>query len=305
MTKNQSQENIFKFYRDIVPLSFILLVITLLRFPFLEIPLERDEGSYAYIAQLILDGIPPYTEVYSLYFPGIFIIYALTFIIFGQTIFAIHLSLLIANLINTIIIFLIGKKLYNSQTGIISSASFGLLGLNPYAQGLFSHGEPFTMLFVCSGIYILLFSIDSEKKSLFIWSGVFFGLGLLVKQSVLIFVGLPIGFLCWVLLKNFKEKDKFLGLLLFFILGYFIPLSFFFFFYLIMGLWDQMFFWTFIMPSEMTPQISIERIIQQFKILFIPIIKVSPLLFGLAVIGFLSPLWDKSSRSETTRCRVV
>ena len=204
---NISSEKSFQLHKDISPLFFILLIITTLRFPFLEIPLERDEGSYAYIAQLILDGIPPYTEVYSLYFPGIFIIYTLSFLLFGQTIFAIHFSLLIANLTTIIIIFLIGKKLYDSSTGIISAAAFGLLGLNPYAQGFFSHSEPFTMLFVCSGVYILLLSIDSEKKSLFIWSGFFFGLGILIKQNVLIFIGFPIVILCWDLLKNFKENN--------------------------------------------------------------------------------------------------
>jgi len=157
------------------------------------------------------------------------------------------------------------------------------------------------MLFVCSGVYILLLSIDSEKKSLFIWSGVFFGLGLLIKQNVLIFIGFPIVILCWDLLKNFKENNiVWFGPLLFFLLGCFIPLSIFFLFCLITGSWDQMFFWTFIMPSEMTPPISITRLIYQLKILAIPIIEVSPLFFGLAVIGLLSPLWDKTSRPATT-----
>ena len=109
---NISSEKSFQLHRDTILLFFILFIITILRVPFLEIPLERDEGLYAYTAQLILDGIPPYTEVYSLYFPGIFIIYTFTFLIFGQTIFAIHLSLLIANLITIVIIFFIGKNIF-------------------------------------------------------------------------------------------------------------------------------------------------------------------------------------------------
>ena len=252
--ENQSGENIFFRYWDLFSLFAILLIITKLRFPFLEIPLERDEGAYAYMAQLFLKNIPPYTEAYSLYFPGIFIIYALTFLIFGQTIFAIHFCLLIANLITIVIIFLIGKKLFDSLTGVISGATFGLLGLNPHAQGLFSHGESFTMLFICSGIYILLLGINSEKKLLFMWSGFFFGLGLLIKQNILIFVGLPIVYLCWTLFKKSRQNRGFwLSALLFFAFGYFIPLATFWIFCLITESWDQMFFWTFIMPAEMTP----------------------------------------------------
>ena len=117
---NQAGEGIFLRYWDLISLFVILLIITKLRFPFLEIPLERDEGAYAYMAQLLLEGVPPYTQAYSLYFPGLFIIYALTFLILGQTIFAIHFCLLIANLITIVIIFLIGKKIFNSLTGVVS-----------------------------------------------------------------------------------------------------------------------------------------------------------------------------------------
>mgnify|MGYP003999149179 FL=1 len=294
---NQPGDKIFLRYWDTLSLFVILLIITKLRFPFLEIPLERDEGAYAYMAQLLLEGVPPYTQAYSLYFPGVFIIYALTFLILGQTIFAIHFCLLVATLITIVIIFLIGKKLFDPLTGIISGATFGLLGLNPYAQGLFSHGEPFTMLFICSGVYLLLLSIDSEKKILFLWSGLFFGLGLLIKQNVFVFIGLPIVYLCWSLLKKPRLKRKFyLDAIFYFTFGYFIPLAVFFIFCLITGSLEQMFFWTFIMPTEMTPPISISRAVYQFKILTLPIIKSSPLFFGVAAIGLLSPLWDKSSR---------
>ena len=293
----QPGEEIFLRYWDTLSLFVILLIITKLRFPFLEIPLERDEGAYAYMAQLLLEGVPPYTQAYSLYFPGVFIIYALTFLILGQTIFAIHFCLLVATLITIVIIFLIGKKLFDPLTGIISGATFGLLGLNPYAQGLFSHGEPFTMLFICSGVYLLLLSIDSEKKILFLWSGLFFGLGLLIKQNVFVFIGLPIVYLCWSLLKKPRLKRKFyLDAIFYFTFGYFLPLAVFFIFCLITGSLEQMFFWTFIMPTEMTPPISISRAVYQFKILTLPIIKSSPLFFGVAAIGLLSPLWDKSSR---------
>ena len=293
----QPGEEIFLRYWDTLSLFVILLIITKLRFPFLEIPLERDEGAYAYMAQLLLEGVPPYTQAYSLYFPGVFIIYALTFLILGQTIFAIHFCLLVATLITIVIIFLIGKKLFDPLTGIISGATFGLLGLNPYAQGLFSHGEPFTMLFICSGVYLLLLSIDSEKKILFLWSGLFFGLGLLIKQNIFVFIGLPIVYLCWSLLKKPRLKRKFyLDAIFYFTFGYFIPLAVFFIFCLITGSLEQMFFWTFIMPTEMTPPISISRAVYQFKILTLPIIKSSPLFFGVAAIGLLSPLWDKSSR---------
>ena len=87
------------------------------------------------------------------------------------------------------------------------------------------------MLFICSGIYILLLGIDSKKKSLFLWSGLFFGLGLLIKQNSLVFIGLPVVYFYWALLKkSHQSRRSWFDALCFFTFGYFIPLAIFFIF---------------------------------------------------------------------------
>jgi len=43
--ENQPAKNIFVKYWDSISLFAILLIIALLRFSFLEVPLERDEGA--------------------------------------------------------------------------------------------------------------------------------------------------------------------------------------------------------------------------------------------------------------------
>jgi hypothetical protein len=63
----------------------------------LGIPLERDEGEYAYAGQLILQGIPPCNLAYNMKFPGTYAAYAAIMSIFGQTITGIHLGLLLIN----------------------------------------------------------------------------------------------------------------------------------------------------------------------------------------------------------------
>lgn len=51
-------------------LTVILLFVTLIRYRLLALPLERDEGEYALMGQLILKGIPPYEMAYSMKLPG-------------------------------------------------------------------------------------------------------------------------------------------------------------------------------------------------------------------------------------------
>ncbi|MGC1454185.1 MAG: hypothetical protein WA946_03240, partial [Nitrospirota bacterium] len=41
-------------------LSTILLFVVIVRARLLDVPLERDEGEYAYMGQLLIQGIPPY-----------------------------------------------------------------------------------------------------------------------------------------------------------------------------------------------------------------------------------------------------
>ena len=54
-----------------VIVSLALALAALVRWRVLTVPLERDEGEYAYIAQLLLQGIAPYSAAYTMKLPGV------------------------------------------------------------------------------------------------------------------------------------------------------------------------------------------------------------------------------------------
>ena len=74
-----------------------LIFVAVVRFRVAEVPLERDEGEYAYAGQLILAGVPPYEFAYNMKFPGTYYAYAAILAIFGQTPWGIHVGLLLVN----------------------------------------------------------------------------------------------------------------------------------------------------------------------------------------------------------------
>src|SRR5207237_9955642 len=76
----------------------VIMIVVAIRVRLLAIPLERDEGEYAYAGQLLLQGIPPYKLAYNMKFPGIYAAYALIMALFGQTPVGIHMGLLLINL---------------------------------------------------------------------------------------------------------------------------------------------------------------------------------------------------------------
>src|SRR4029077_2384177 len=166
----------------------ILGLIVTIRIRLLRIPLERDEGEYAYAGQLLLQGIPPYKLAYSMKFPGTYVAYAITMFFFGQTISAIHLGLLLVNSATSALIFFIGKRLLNSTVGIAAAVSYALLSLSPSVLGLAGHATHFVVLPVLGGALLLLNERNRLGVGRLFLSGLLMGLGLLMKQPALFFI---------------------------------------------------------------------------------------------------------------------
>src|ERR1700733_11720729 len=75
----------------------IIAIISIIRYRLISLPLERDEGEYAYIGSLFLHGVAPFKDAYSMKLPGTSLMYAILMFIFGQTNTGVHLGLLFIN----------------------------------------------------------------------------------------------------------------------------------------------------------------------------------------------------------------
>src|ERR1043166_10264218 len=82
-------------HRTWLLVSAVVLFAMAVRLRLREMPLERDEGEYAYAGQLILQGVAPYQLVYNMKFPGTYYSYSLLMAIFGQTAWGVHVGLLL------------------------------------------------------------------------------------------------------------------------------------------------------------------------------------------------------------------
>src|SRR6266508_5729046 len=137
-------------------LALTILLVLVIRVRLRDMPLERDEGEYAYAGQLILQGIPPYKLAYNMKFPGTYAAYAVIMSIFGQTIPGIHLGLLLVNAATIVLIFFLGRQLVNSTLGLAAAMSYAVLSVSPSVLGLASHATNFVMLPVLGGTLMIL-----------------------------------------------------------------------------------------------------------------------------------------------------
>ena len=141
------------------------------RIHLLGIPLERDEGEYAYGGQLMLHGIPPYKLVYSMKFPGIDAAYAAIMAVFGQTIIGIHVGFMLVNAATIVLVYLLGKRLFSSAAGVAASAAYALLSIGQGVLGTQAHATHFVVLAALGGTLLLLRGIDSRRWPTLLWSG--------------------------------------------------------------------------------------------------------------------------------------
>src|SRR6266481_3643546 len=124
----------------------VFVFVLAVRIRLLGIPLERDEGEYAYAGQLMLQGIPPYKLAYNMKFPGTYAAYAVIMAIFGQTTPGIHLGLLVVNAATTALMFFLGRRLINSTAGAAAAMSYAVLSVSPGVLGFAAHATHFVLL---------------------------------------------------------------------------------------------------------------------------------------------------------------
>src|SRR6059036_2522460 len=168
--------------------GIVVVLVIAIRIRLLGIPLERDEGEYAYAGQLLLQGIPPYKLAYNMKFPGTYAAYAVIMSIFGQTVIGIHLGLLLVNAATIALIFFLGRRLVNTTAGIAAAASYAVLSVSPSVLGFAGHATHFVILPVLGGTLLLLDESDRQAFGRLFASGLLFGLGLLMKQPAIFFI---------------------------------------------------------------------------------------------------------------------
>lgn len=153
-----------------------------------NVPLERDEGEYAYAGQLLLDGVPPYAEVYSMKAPGIYAAYATVMALFGRSVAGIRLGLLAVNFLAASAVFLLGRRLAGMEAGAVAGVSYALMSLSASVLGLAAHATQFSTPFVVTGFVVLLESEMGARSGRVAAAGALLAIACTMRQHSLVFL---------------------------------------------------------------------------------------------------------------------
>jgi hypothetical protein len=169
-------------------LLIVVLSSSLIRLRLLSLPLERDEGEYAYAGQLLLQGIPPYQLAYSMKFPGTHVAYAGIMALFGQSSAGIHLGLLLVNAANIVLVFFLARRVFGPLAAVFAAASYALLSTSASVLGFAAHATHFVVLPALAGTLLLLKAVELLRTGLYFASGLLLGLSMLMKQPGMFFI---------------------------------------------------------------------------------------------------------------------
>jgi 4-amino-4-deoxy-L-arabinose transferase-like glycosyltransferase len=304
LRKTDINEKLIQFAWWALAIIVFCLVIAI-RIRLLEIPLERDEGEYAYAGQLILQGISPYKLAYNMKFPGAYAAYALIMSIFGQSIHAIHLGLLLINVATIALIFLVGRRLINTMAGVTAAASYAVLSVSPSVLGLAAHATNFVILPVLGGILLLLKeqrvtapepSQPNQLVRLFA-SGLLFGIGALMKQPGLLFIPFGAIYIVWNDLNRRLSLNRMLLRILIFVTGAAVPLGVTSLILWYAGVFDKFWFWTINYAWQYGSLVPLSQAPQMFFSSANEVVLTGWPVWVLAGIGALTGLWDQRTRA--------
>jgi len=276
----------------------VILFFSLIRIRLRNMPLERDEGEYAYAGQLILQGIPPYQLAYNMKLPGTYAAYAVILAVLGETPSAIHLGLLLVNALTTFFVFLLTKRLAGSLAGLVAGATYALLSSTPSVLGLAGHATHFVVLFALGGILLLFKGIEERRLWLLFWSGISLGLAFLMKQPGMFFVlfaGLYLAKREWTRPPDWHRYAARVGI---FLSGALLPFAVTCLILFAAGVFKTFWFWTFSYAWQYASRLSVADGFHMFRETSPRVIFSAPFIWIIAFLGLIALVWRREARAQ-------
>ena len=167
-------------------LAAIVVASALVRLRIAALPLERDEGEYAYFGQLILRGEWPYVAAHNMKLPGVYYAYAAILSLFGETDVAIRVALLLVNAATIVLVAALARRFAGELASLTAAAVYAVLSLGTVVLGFTANTEHFVLLPAIAGLLLLQDGAASSARLLA--AGLLLGIGVVMKQPGAFFV---------------------------------------------------------------------------------------------------------------------
>ncbi len=176
-------------YFEPIVLGLIAIFYYYLRSHFFEIPMERDEGIYAYYGQLAMEGKTPYLDFYESRLPGIFYMYGILIAIFGSF-KGLAVGITILNVGSFLFLYYFAKSWFDEHrpTAFAVASAALLLGLAPEISGFTRQSEHIVVFWATGTLFFLQKALLNNNWKFLLLAGVFSCLAMLTKPNGIFFI---------------------------------------------------------------------------------------------------------------------
>ncbi|MGA3284779.1 MAG: glycosyltransferase family 39 protein [Verrucomicrobiota bacterium] len=166
----------------------LVLLTVALRAPLLNLPFERDEGEYAYVAWRMEHNELPYRDWIDRKPPGIFWVYWLGLSLPLEPVRAAHLMGLLFSAGSAVALFFLASRFMSRFGAGTAAALFALLSADPMAQGIAANTELFMLLplILSQIVFLSATTNDRHRTPLIVLVGVLTGIAAIFKQVAIV-----------------------------------------------------------------------------------------------------------------------
>jgi hypothetical protein len=281
--------------RSRLTLAAVVAGAATLRLRLAGMPLERDEGEYAYLGQLILQGDWPYLAAHNMKLPGVYYAYAAILGVFGETATAIRLGLIVVNAATIALVWALARRLIGGGGALVAAAVFAVLSLGTPVLGFTANAEHFVLLPAMAGLLLLAGTTPALGR---IWTaGVLLGLGVVMKQQGAAFAACGA---VWILLGG-DRTPRVLRRLAAYGAGVLAPFALTCLAMVWAGAFEPFWFWTIVYAREYATMIDVQTGLGELRRQAAGIVGAAPLVWLLALAGAGSVARGATSRHAAWR----
>lgn len=160
------------------------LFVIALRMPLMDLPLERDEGGYAFVAWRMLHGEMPYTDFFTQKPPGIFIAYHAALRLGGDSVVSFRAAAAVFAALSSVALFFLVRALLGFGAAVVSAVLLGFLSADPIIQGSIANTEVFMLpgLIAATAVFLKVVAASRAPAGASLAVGVLLGVAAAFKQ---------------------------------------------------------------------------------------------------------------------------
>lgn len=173
--------SVVRWRSDILLLAAVLILSLLLRVPGFALPLERDEGAYAYVAWNWLHGALPYRDAFDHKPPLVYLLYMPPLLFGPPTALAIRVWATLLLLVDVALVYAIGRRVWGRGAGLLAALIFGVAGSAFDLQGLVLNTDQALVLPALIALWCAIRLRETQRLRFAIGAGAALAATVLVK----------------------------------------------------------------------------------------------------------------------------